>query len=277
MATVSDKNCLMLTVVLLVPLVSSGCSALMPSSQLTSKTAGNGGPDMSARSVVVPTDNKSIPRQRYNSAGEKVPYVAQPNPYTTDTSAIPQEAKTMYVAASSMLSEGDLKGAHARFQQLTVKFPSLSGPWVQLGAIAEKNEDYDEAINLYEKAISVNKRNINAYIALGLTQRKQGNFSAAQKTYLNALHVWKDFPEAHLDLAILYDLYVNNPVEAQKHYEAYYFLTGGKDEKVRKWLVEVRRRTGIESSFIDIPPNGIASVPNGNVVDDGKNTNEGPG
>ena len=267
----------MLTVVLLVPLVSSGCSALMPSSQLTSKMAGNGGPDMSARSVVVPTDNKSIPRQRYNSAGEKVPYVAQPNPYTTDTSAIPQEAKTMYVAASSMLSEGDLKGAHARFQQLTVKFPSLSGPWVQLGAIAEKNEDYDEAINLYEKAISVNKRNINAYIALGLTQRKQGNFSAAQKTYLNALHVWKDFPEAHLDLAILYDLYVNNPVEAQKHYEAYYFLTGGKDEKVRKWLVEVRRRTGIESSFIDIPPNGIASVPNGNVVDDGKNTNEGPG
>ena len=148
---------------------------------------------------------------------------------------------------------------------------------MKLGDIAEKNEDYDAAIKLYKKAISINKRNVNAYIALGLVQRKQGYFADAQKTYLDALHVWKDFPEAHLDLAILYDLYVNKPVEAQKHFEAYYFLTGSKDEKVRKWLVEVRRRTGIERSFIDNPPNDIAKVPNGNAVDDGNKTDEGSG
>jgi len=274
---VSGKNYFMLTVVLLVSLVGSGCNSLRPSDQSMGKAAGTGGRDMSTRRVVVPADNKSLPRQRYNSAGEKVLYVAQPNPYTTDKSSIPQEARSMYVAASGMLREGNLKGAHTQFQQLTDKFPFLSGPWVKLGAIAEKNEDYDEAIKLYKKAISVNKRNVNAYIALGLVQRKQGYFADAQKTYLDALHVWKDFPEAHLDLAILYDLYVNKPVEAQKHFEAYYFLTGGKDEKVRKWLVEVRRRSGIERSFIDIPPNGIAKVPNGNAVDDGKEADEGSG
>jgi tetratricopeptide (TPR) repeat protein len=107
----------------------------------------------------------------------------------------------------------------------------------------------------------VNKNNVNAYIALGQLQRKQGYFSDAQNTYLEALNVWKDFPEAHLNLAILYDLYVNEPEEAQKHYEAYDFLTGRKDEKVKKWLVEVKQRTGIERSFIDIPPKEIVEVP----------------
>jgi len=264
MVTVSGKNGFMLTAILLAPLLSSGCSSLARSMSATSGT------DIHAQHVVVPIDNVPLPRQRYDSAGEKIPYVSQPNPYTSDTSSVPQEARTMYVAASSMLREGNLKGAQDRFRKLTDKFPSLSGPWVKLGTIAEKNEDYDEAIDLYKKAISVNKRNVNAYIDLGLAQRKQGYFSAAQKTYIDALHIWKDFPEAHLDLAILYDLYANKPIEAQKHYEAYYFLTGDKDEKVHKWLVEVRQRTGIARSFIDIPPNGIARGPNGNVIDDDK-------
>ena len=30
---------------------------------------------------------------------------------------------------------------------------------------------------------------------------------------------------------------------------------------VRKWLAEVRQRTGIEQSFIDVPPTSVAVVP----------------
>jgi Flp pilus assembly protein TadD len=129
-----------------------------------------------------------------------------------------------------------------------------------LGVIAEKEEKYDEAIGHYRKAISVNEKNVNAYLALGLVQRKQGHFADAHTTYVEALDVWRDFPEAHLNLAILYDLYVNQPEQAQRHYEAYQFLTGGKDRKVHKWLVEVKQRTGIDRSFIDIPPKGVAEV-----------------
>ena len=53
---------------------------------------------------------------------------------------------------------------------------------------------------------------------------------------------------------------MNQPEQAQKHYEAYQFLTNGRDQKVHKWLVEVKQRTGIERSFIDIPPKGVAEV-----------------
>jgi tetratricopeptide (TPR) repeat protein len=261
MATVSVKNPVTVTVLLWTSVYILGCSSMMPLEHRADEARNDDRVEQSRQQVMAPAGEAPLPRQTYNSAGKKVPYVPLPNPYTTKAATIPAEAKAIFAAGSRQLQGGDLKGARAKFRRLTEKYPSLSGPWVKLGVIAEKREKYDEAIKCYKQAISVNKNNVNAYIALGLVQRRQGHFSDAQKSYLQALGVWRDFPEAHLNLAILYDLYANKPEEAQKHYEAYYFLTGMKNEKVHKWLVEVKRRTGIERSFIDVPPGNIAEVP----------------
>ncbi|MEN8130880.1 MAG: tetratricopeptide repeat protein [Pseudomonadota bacterium] len=261
MATVSDKSCFTLAAMLIASAFVSACGSLMPIEKQTADKEIIGETKESHQSAVEPDGDVPLPRQAYNAAGEKIPYLPLENPYNADTTVIPQEARTKFVMASSLLQKGDLKDARTRFQALTEKYPSLSGPWVKLGTIAEKNEKYDDAIKHYKKAVSVNRNNVNAYIALGLVQRKQGYFPDVQKTYRQALDVWRDFPEAHLNLAIFYDLYMDKAEEAQKHYEAYYFLTGQKDEKVRKWLVEVKRRTGIETSFIDIPPKKIEGTP----------------
>lgn len=251
----------------LVPVIINGCSSLMPAMQqgsdrgvVKSPVEINAAVEKSQRELVR-FDAAPLPRQAYSPAGEKLPYIQQPNPYTADVTTVPADARSTFVVASYLLRDGNLKDARTQFKKLTEKYPTLSGPWVKLAAIAEKSEKYDEAVNYYEKAISANENNVNAYIALGLLQRRQGHFSDAQNTYIKALNVWNDFPEAHLDLAILYDLYLNEPEAAQKHYEAYCFLTSERDEKVHKWLVEVRRRTGIEHSFIDIPPKETVEVP----------------
>jgi tetratricopeptide (TPR) repeat protein len=262
MATVSGKGLFTLKATLLASVFITGCSSLMPVERQANDAGNDKGTQTGHQQVMAPSDNAPLPRQAYNSTGEKVPYVPQPNPYTREAAAIPAEARSTFVVGNYLFhQEGNLKAAQARFRELTEKYPSLAGPWVRLGAIAEKGEKYDEAINDYKKAINANKNNVNAYISLGLLQRRQGYFSDAQNTYIEALNVWKDFPEAHLNLAILYDLYANEPEEAQKHYEAYDFLTGRKDENVKKWLVEVKQRTGIERSFIDIPPKEIVEVP----------------
>lgn len=260
MAMVSGNLRFALTATLLASVLQSGCNSLMPVKPQavtgTSDVAGTsdiGTPEKHQAQVITPSDTP-LPRQAYNAAGQKVAYVPQPNPYTTEVVTVSPEAKVIFAVANARLDKGDLSEAKQRFITLTEKYPSLSGPWLKLGVIAEAQEKYPEAIEHYQKAISINRNNVNAYIALGLLQRKQGYFSDAFNTYHAALTVWRDFPEAHLNLAILYDLYLNNAEEAQKHYEAYYFLTGEKDEKVQKWLVEVKHRTGIERSFIDIPP-----------------------
>lgn len=266
MATASGKYRIGFPATLLSVMLITGCVAQMPV-KFRAEGVGNG-PDNSQerraetsaadQQLTLPAHEIPLPRQSYDTRGVKIPYVPQPNPYTSSGS-VPTEARAMYVAASARLSEGNLTTARAKFEQLAEKYPDLSGPWVRLGEIAERKGEYDEAIAHYRHAISLNSNNVNAYIALGLAQRKQGQFNAAQNTYIAALDVWKDFPEAHLNLAILYDLYGNRAEAAQKHYEAYFFLTGGKEEKAHKWLVEVRQRTGIEQSFIDIPP--IVALP----------------
>ena len=261
MGTGSDKWCQIPVLALLASLMVSGCGSLAPLERRTGPAAALEQSHERGRQVPAPRGVVPLPRQAYDSAGVKVRYVPQPNPYTTDSGDVPQEARRLFLVADTALREGDLRGARKKLQYLTEKFPELSGPWLKLGVIAEKKEQYGDAIEHYQKAISVNRNNVNAYIALGLLQRRQGYFADAQSAYLDALQVWRDCPEAHLNLAILYDLYVNQPEEAQKHYEAYYFLTGQKDEKVHKWLVEVRQRTGIERSFIDIPPKEVAEVP----------------
>jgi tetratricopeptide (TPR) repeat protein len=254
MATESGNFVFTLTAVLLVSILAPGCNATMPGKPVTKSPSVVTDSIVGSRIPVSSSADATLPRQEYSSTGEKVPYVMQPNPYTTDAVTVPAEARSIFVSANNRLQEGDLAGANSSFTMLTEKYPTLSGPWLKLGVIAENQERYLEAIKHYKKAISVNRNNVNAYMALGLIQRKQGYFSDAFQTYLDALTVWKDFPEAHLNLAILYDLYLNNAEEAQKHYEAYYFLTGKKEEKVQKWLVEVRHRTGIDQSYIDTPP-----------------------
>jgi len=263
MATESGKQGFGLAATTLAWLLVSGCTAMSPVVRQNTDTETTPDAGGTHRGAAVPVARAPLPRQAYNAAGDKVPYVAKPNPYTSGATAVPPEARTAFRAANSLVQRGQLREARKQLQALTEKFPSLSGPWVVLGQISEKSEKYDDAVKNYRKAIGVNRNNVNAYIALGLLQRRQGRFAEAQTAYVDALNVWSDFPEAHLNLAILYDLYMNKPEQAQKHYEAYDFLTGHKDKKVHKWLVEVKQRTGIETSFIDIPPKTVAGTPGG--------------
>jgi Flp pilus assembly protein TadD len=265
---VSDKANMLQATVLIMAFFVAGCSSMTPVRQSMNPTVvtGDSGKREAPETVGKPVP---LPLQAYTASGEKIPYVAQANPYTSSGADIPQAARSAFTTANARLDDGNVKGAQEDFIKLTENYPALSGPWLRLGEIAEKLELYDEAIGHYEKAISVNRNNVSAYLRLGLLQRRQGNFRAAENAYAGALHVWKDCPQAHLNLAILQDLYLNRPEDAQRHYEAYAFLAGMKDKKANKWLVEVRQRTGIDRSFVDNPPKEVAGSPAAGTSEDG--------
>ncbi len=236
-------------------LLVSGCAALLPQPQGNSHVAETEVSQPAAdRQAGLSPARAPLPQQEYTPEGDKIAYSAEPNPYTSDDSEVPQAAKLAFQSASKLLAKEQYREARKAFKAMTVDYPTLSGPWVKLGEIAAKRDNPQRAEAAYRKAIDVNPRNVNAYMALALYQRRQGDFDGARQSYIDALDLWKDFPGAHLNLAILYDLYLNRPELAQPHYEAYDFLTDGNDPKVGNWLVEVRRRTGIETSFIDNPP-----------------------
>lgn len=242
---------------LLVLTMLSGCAGVMPVKETESepKVIESGPAQSAARAEPEQgTGGAFLPQQAYDAQGKKILYVPAPNPYTEQPAPVPPAAKVAFADALTLMKDGDLRMARKGFWAMTKEFPKLSGPWVKLAELAEQREKPEKAREYFQKALAVNPANVNAYLKQALFERRQGEFGKARDAYLAALETWNDFPEAHLNLAILYDLYMNRPEEAQPHYEAYDFLTGGSDPKVADWLIEIRRRTGIETSFIDNPP-----------------------
>ena len=190
-----------------------------------------------------------IPVAPRDKEGVQLPYEAQVNPYLQLRGKIKKESALKFIEAKRAVNSKNTTKANSILDDLITSDDSLSGPWVVKGDLAQKANDLDLAAQNYARAIEVNSKNVNAYTRLALVQRQQGKFLLAQNSYAEALKVWKDYPEAHLNLAILYDLYLNHPIRAQKHMEAFQFLTGEENVEVAQWLEEIRRRTGIVTTL----------------------------
>lgn len=194
----------------------------------------------------------SIPVLSEDETGKVLPYVASENPYLLQRSQIDKGSVLLFIEAKKALRNKQLNVVKQKLGVITQKDESLSGPWVMLAEVAVLEKDYPLAQTQLLKAIRINKENVNAYTALAQVQRLMGEFNVAQNTLALALQIWPDFPEAHLNLSILYDLYLNDPKSAQQHMEAYVFLNGNKNAQSKQWLAEIQSRTGITSSFIKV-------------------------
>lgn len=200
-----------------------------------------------------------LPEQSYDVLGEKIPYQSAPNPYLEVTESVSGKDVKDFIKARRAFRAGDLAEADKMLTSLSVNSAKLSGPYLMKAKIALRNDEKDKAVFLYKEALRVNPINVNAYIGLAKLQREMGEYKRAQNTYVQALSIWKDFPEAHANLAILYDIYLNIPLAAQQHMEAYHFLTKGSDKHSGQWLSEIQQRTGVYKSFVENPP-AIMSV-----------------
>ncbi len=74
-------------------------------------------------------------------------------------------------------------------------------------------------------------------------QRQAGQFADAQAAYERALALDPNYADAERNLAILHDLYLDNPSAALPHFERYQLLTQGADTQVTAWVTELRRES----------------------------------
>lgn len=127
--------------------------------------------------------------------------------------------------------------------KMTQAYPTLSGPYVNLGMIYHRTGRSDQAMEALNKAIEINPNRPDTYNQLGIVLRSAGQFKAARDAYERALHVDPNYLYAHLNLGILYDLYLGDASKALDHYERYQSLLPEQDQQVSKWVVDLKRRT----------------------------------
>ncbi len=166
------------------------------------------------------------------------------NPYTVKRSAVPAAAQQRFTRAMEQFRQGELSGAERAFESLTRDYPSLSGPWLNLGLLYQHSERSALAPAQFEAAIRANSLNLNAYNQLGISLREQGKFEDAERQYLAALAIWPDHPSSHRNLAILYDLYMGREAEALVHYRRAWQLA--PDPTLRIWMMDLQRRVSTD-------------------------------
>lgn len=156
---------------------------------------------------------------------------------------IPFRAAQQYSLALQLMKSGRSTDAELEFKQLIVAYPQFAGPQLNLGLLYLHDSRLNEAEGAFKAALTLTPSNPIAGDELGIVERKLGKFSDAEAAYLRAISAEPNYAPAHLNLGVLYDLYLAEPQKALEQFERYIEIAG-ENKQVAGWLVELRKRVG---------------------------------
>ncbi len=159
--------------------------------------------------------------------------------------ALKGNTESEFEMAVSFLQEDRFEEALALLRHITTEQPELAGPWINLGQVYVALEAPEEARQAFESAVAANPYNCTAHNELGLLSRQNGDFEAAERHYLNCLERVPGNDAAHLNLGILYELYLGRLTEALTSYRQYQALQSEEDRRVKGWVMDLERRLGV--------------------------------
>lgn len=189
----------------------------------------------------------TTPRQQIVDAPEET-FDALPNPYLTHQKTPSSQAQADFELALQAMQSQDWQTAKTLLERMTQTYPSLSGPYVNLGLVHRQLHQQDKAIEAFTLAIAVNSLNSEAYNQLAILHREQGQFALAEQSYLQALEVWPHNPVVHRNLGILYDLYMGRFDDALRHYRLSQKVATEPERRVTGWIVDLQRRISAEQA-----------------------------
>lgn len=164
------------------------------------------------------------------------------NPYLDRATVAPAAALEQFDKANQALASSDWALAEEELHRIIETYPEFSGPYLSLALLYRTSGNSDQAERYFREAFDRNSNNVHAYNQYGVFLREQGRFMEAEHAYQRALAVWPQFPEANINLAILYDLYMGRLSLAVEYYSIYRDLQEQPDRRLAGWIVDAQRR-----------------------------------
>jgi tetratricopeptide (TPR) repeat protein len=179
---------------------------------------------------------------RVAPAPETPPVSVNPAPNAGSEAVVLQFRKGVH-----LLEKGETKEARFVFEKLRDDHPQISMYYVNLGVTYKRLGLLPEAIASYQHALEIDRDDAGIYYNMGIALRESGEFRKAEQAYKTALVILPDFMDAHYNLAVLYDLYLDEPDRAVEHYRRYLDLGGGNPDEVQIWITALEKRKKSEA------------------------------
>jgi tetratricopeptide (TPR) repeat protein len=111
----------------------------------------------------------------------------------------------------------ELTSAAHHFKEVTRLDPLRAGAFINLGAVLNLLNQYDEAVTALRRGIQLDPQRVEGYYNLGLVHRRKGQVDMAIQAYREALRLNPRMADAHLNLGNLF-LEKSQPRVAIQHY-----------------------------------------------------------
>ena len=114
---------------------------------------------------------------------------------------------------------------------------SLAMAWINIGTIHFHWQDFVMAEECYRKALAINPKYATAQFNLANALEEQKQFQEAVEHYCKAVALDPHYPDAHYNLALIY-MRMGEERKAIKHFRLYLHCQNSDDEA---WVNEARR------------------------------------
>jgi tetratricopeptide (TPR) repeat protein len=148
-----------------------------------------------------------------------------------------------YRQAIEAMKAGQWDTAITRLESITRESDRLSGPYLNLGIAYAHTGDKEKAIAALQASIERKPVNPIAYNQLGILYRQSGEFERARTMYESALQADPACADAQWNLGVLNDLYLQQPAEAQEHYERHRQLTEVDERELQPESAGMQQKT----------------------------------
>ncbi|HEV3307938.1 MAG TPA: FG-GAP-like repeat-containing protein [Candidatus Sulfotelmatobacter sp.] len=184
----------------------------------------------------------------------------------------PSSAEACYGLGSAYLSQQKTSEARESFERATklrASYPdTLANAWNNLGLIATRESQTDEAVRCFKQALRLSPDHLIALNNLGNAYRLQKNWDEARKTFERALAVNAGDPEANYGLAMVFaqaddaqhaNEYLQRALKARPAYpEALnnlgilYLRTQRRDDAVASFEECIRIAPAFDQSYLNL-------------------------
>ncbi|HMW50300.1 MAG TPA: tetratricopeptide repeat protein [Cellvibrionaceae bacterium] len=164
----------------------------------------------------------------------------EPSAQTKPAAALRAEDQGAWQASQQLIKQQKWPEAKNTLQNLAKTNPQFPGVLINLAAVECQLQQW-QAAGEWLKRLANAQQSPQALNLLGVVAEHSGQINQAEQYYLSAVNSPSAPAEAQYNLALLYDIYWQDPLKALPYYEAY-AKARPEDKAASDWINEIKRK-----------------------------------